>query len=254
MSRSFAMNALDVMTQSIVSVRPEASVLAAARLMLEHKVSGLPVVDADGALVGVITEGDFLRRAEIGAERRRPRWIEFFTGPGQLAEEYIQASGRRVRDIMSAQVCTATEATSLREMAQLMETRGIKRLPVMRGDDLVGIVTRADLVRAVVSMAEDTGSHSASEDARERAFAVDDAEIRRRLEAELKRQPWAVPASMIQVSVKDGVVELSGVVRDERQRHALRIAAEGIPGVRSVGDRALRLEPVIGLFATPNED
>jgi CBS domain-containing protein len=237
------MNALDVMTQSIVSVRPEASVLAAARLMLEHKVSGLPVVDAGGALVGVITEGDFLRRAEIGAERRRPRWIEFFTGPGQLAEEYIRASGRRVRDIMSAQVCTATEATSLREMAQLMETRGIKRLPVMRGDDLVGIVTRADLVRAVVSLAEDTGS-----------AAVDDAEIRRRLEAELKWQPWAVPASMIQVSVKDGVVELTGVVRDERQRQALRIAAEGIPGVRSVGDRALRLEPVIGLFATPNED
>jgi CBS domain-containing protein len=237
------MNALDVMTQSIVSVRPDASVLAAARLMLEHKVSGLPVVDAGGALVGVITEGDFLRRAEIGAERRRPRWIEFFTGPGQLAEEYIQASGRRVRDIMSAQVCTATEATSLREMAELMETRGIKRLPVMRDGELVGIVTRADLVRAVVSLAEDIGS-----------AAVDDLEIHRRLEAELKRQPWAVPASMIQVSVKDGVVELAGVVRDERQRQALRIAAEGIPGVRSVGDRALRLEPVIGLFAVPSED
>jgi CBS domain-containing protein len=237
------MNALDVMTQSIVSVRPEASVLEAARLMLEHKVSGLPVVDAGGALVGVITEGDFLRRVEIGAERRRPRWIEFFTGPGQLAEEYIQASGRRVRDIMSAQVCTATEATSLREMAQLMETRGIKRLPVMRGSDLVGIVTRADLVRAVVSLAEDSAP-----------AAVDDADIHRRLEAELKRQPWAVPASMIKVSVKDGVVEFAGVVRDERQRQALRVAAEGIPGVRSVSDRAVRHEPVIGVFATPSED
>jgi CBS domain-containing protein len=237
------MNALDVMTQSIVSVRPEASVLEAARLMLQHKVSGVPVVDAGGALVGVVTEGDFLRRAEIGAERRRPRWIEFFTGPGQLAEEYIQASGRRVQDIMSTQVCTATEATSLREMAQLMETRGIKRLPVMRGSDLVGIVTRADLVRAVVSLAEDKGPAS-----------VDDADIRRRLLAELKQQPWAVPASMIQVSVKDGVVEFAGVVRDERQRQALRVAAEGIPGVRSVDDRAVRLEQVIGLFAVPNED
>jgi CBS domain-containing protein len=237
------MNALDVMTQSILSVRPDASVLEAARLMLEHKVSGLPVVDADGALVGVITEGDFLRRAEIGAERRRSRWIEFFTGPGQLAEEYIQASGRSVRDIMNPQVCTVTEETSLREMAQLMEARGVKRLPVMRGRDLVGIVTRVDLMRAVVSLAEDTG-----------AAAVDDAEIHRRLEAVLKRQPWAVPASMIQVSVKDGVVEFAGVVRDERQRQALRVAAEGIPGVKSVSDRALRLEPVIGLFAVPNED
>jgi len=238
------MNASDVMTQSVVSIRPEASVLQAARLMLEYKVSGLPVVDTGGVLVGVVTEGDFLRRAEIGgAERRRSRWIEFFTAPGQLAEEYIQASGRRVQDVMSPQVCVATEGTSLREIAQLMESRGVKRLPVMRGRDIVGIVTRADLMRAIVSLAEDT-----------EAPAIDDAEIRRRLEAELKKQPWAVPASMISFTVQDRVVEFAGVVRDERQRQALRVAAEAISGVKSVGDRALRVEPVIGLFALPNED
>jgi CBS domain-containing protein len=237
------MNASDVMTQSVVSVRPEASVLDAARLMLEYKVSGLPVVAAGGALVGIITEGDFLRRVEIDAERRRSRWIEFFTAPGQLAEEYIQASGRRVQDIMSPQVCVATEGSSLREIAQLMETRGVKRLPVMRGNEIVGIVTRADLMRAVVSLAEDT-----------EAPPVDDADIHRRLQAELKQQPWAVPASMISFTVQNGVVEFAGAVRDDRQRQALRVAAEGIPGVKSVGDRALRLEPVIGLFAVPNED
>src|SRR5262245_27630279 len=237
------MNALDVMTQSIVSVRPETSVLEAARLMLEYKVSGLPVVDAGGVLVGVVTEGDFLRRAEIGAERRRSRWIEFFTNPGELAEEYIQASGRQVQDIMGTQLCTATEGTSLREVAQLMETRGIKRLPVMRGRELVGIVTRADLMRAVISLGVETAP-----------AAVDDAEIQQRLLAELKQQPSAVPSSMIRVSVKDGVVEFAGVVRDERQRRALRIAAEGIFGVRSVNDRAVRVEPVIGLFAVPSED
>jgi CBS domain-containing protein len=237
------MNASDVMTQSVVSIRPEASVLDAARLMLEHKVSGLPVVDAGGALLGVITEGDFLRRAEIDAGYRRSRWIEFFTAPGQLAEEYIQSSGRRVQDIMSPQVCVATEGASLREMAQLMETRGVKRLPVMRGSELVGIVTRADLMRAIVSLAEDAES-----------LVVDDAEIHRRLQAELKKQPWAVPASMISFTVQDRVVEFTGVVRDERQRQALRVAAEGISGVKSVGDRALRVEPVIGLFALPNED
>src|SRR5215475_9443874 len=109
------MNASDVMTQSVVSIRPEASVLEAARMMLEHKLSGLPVVDAGGALVGVITEGDFLRRTEIDAGHRRSRWTEFFTAPGQLAEDYIQASGRRVQDVMSPQVCVATEGTSLRE-------------------------------------------------------------------------------------------------------------------------------------------
>jgi CBS domain-containing protein len=174
------MNASDVMTQSVVSIRPEASVLEAARLMLEHKLSGLPVVDADGDLVGIITEGDFLRRAEIDARHRRSRWIEFFTAPGQLAEEYIQASGRRVQDVMSPQVCVATEGTSLREVGQLIEARSVKRLPVMRGRDVVGIVTRADLMCAIVSLAEDT-----------EAPANDDAEIRRRLEAELKKQPWA---------------------------------------------------------------
>jgi CBS domain-containing protein len=237
------MNALDVMTQSVVSIRPDASVLDAARLMLDQKVSGLPVVDAGGALVGVITEGDFLRRAEIDAAHRRSRWIEFFTVPGQLAEEYIQASGRRVQDIMSPQVCVATEGTSLREIAQLMETRGVKRLPVMRGSEIVGIVTRADLMRAVVSLAADAEAPS-----------VDDAEIHRRLQDELKKQPWAVPASMISFTVQDGVVEFAGVVRDDRQRHALRVAAEGISGVKSVGDRALRVEPVIGLFAASNED
>ncbi|PWT92516.1 MAG: hypothetical protein C5B56_02165 [Proteobacteria bacterium] len=237
------MNALDLMTQSVVSIPPEASVLAAARLMLEHKVSGLPVVDARGALVGVVTEGDFLRRSEIGTERRRSRWIEFFTAPGPLAEEYIQASGRRVQDIMSPQVSTVTEATSLREIAQLMEARGVKRLPVMRGRELVGIVTRADLMRAVVSLGEDIAPAAAS-----------DAEIRERLLADLKTQPWAAPASMIQVTVDDGVVAFSGAVRDERQRQALRVAAESIPGVKSVSDRAVRVEPVIGVFAVPNEN
>jgi len=237
------MNAFDVMTQSVVSIRPDASVLDAARLMLEHKVSGLPVVDAGGTLVGIITEGDFLRRAEIDAQRRRSHWIEFFTAPGQLAEEYIQASGRRVQDIMSPQVCAATAETSLRELAQLMETRGVKRLPVMRGSEIVGIVTRADLMRAVVSLTEDA-----------EAPPVDDAEIHRRLQAELKEQSWAVSASMIRFTVQNGVVEFAGVVRDDRQRQALRVAAESIPGVKSVGDRALRLEPVIGLFAGPNED
>jgi osmotically-inducible protein OsmY len=112
----------------------------------------------------------------------------------------------------------------------------------MRGHEIVGIVTRADLMRAVVSLAED------------QAPAADDAEIHRRLQAELKKQPWAVPASMISFTVQDGVVEFAGVVRDDRQRQALRVAAEGIPGVKSVGDHALRLEPVIGLFAVPNED
>lgn len=232
------MNATDVMTRSVVSIRPDASVLDAARLMLYHKVSGLPVVEADGTLVGIVTEGDFMRRAEIGAARRRPHWLEFFTTPGRLAEEYVHASGRKVREVMSKELCTVTEETALAEIARLMEERRIKRIPVVQGRELVGIVSRADLLRAVISL-----------DADPLAASGDDAKIHERLLADLKKQPWAVPLSMIQFAVRDGAVEFFGVVRDERQREALRVAAENVPGVRSVADQSLRIEPVIGMFA-----
>jgi CBS-domain-containing membrane protein len=159
-----------------------------------------------------------------------------------LAEDYVKASGHKVKDIMSTQVAAVAEETPLSEVARLIQEQSIKRVPVLRGRELVGIVTRADLMRAVLSVAVD------------RPPSTGDAGIREQLFAELKRQPWAVPASMIDVAVKDGVVEFSGVVRDERQRQALRVAAEGIPGVRSVVDQALRIEPVIGLFVAQNED
>jgi CBS domain-containing protein len=235
------MNAIDVMTRSVVSIRPDASILEAARLMLYHKVSGLPVVDSSGTLVGILTEGDFLRRAEIGAQPRRPHWIEFFTSVGRLAEEYIHASGRKVHEVMSTAVYTAKEETSLPEIARLMEDQGIKRVPVLRGGELVGIVTRADLLRAVISLDNPPASG-------------DDAEIHKRLLAALGKQPWAVPLSMFRFTVKEGAVEFSGVVRDERQRQALRVAAENVPGVKAIADRLLRVEPVIGMFAEENKN
>jgi CBS domain-containing protein len=232
-----AMKAIDVMTRAVVSIRPDASILDAARLMLFHKVSGLPVVDSDNLLVGIVTEGDFLRRPELGAQRRRSRLVEFFTSPGPLAEEYIHASGREVQEIMSTELCIAAEDTALSEVAKLMEDRRIKRVPVLRGEELVGIATRAGLLRAVISLQPDPTTSSR-----------DDAAIHQRLLAELKKQPWAVPLSMILFTVRDGVVEFSGVVRDERQRKALRVAAESIPGVQSVSDLSLRVEPVIGVL------
>jgi CBS domain-containing protein len=238
MAGSKVMNATDLMTRSVVSIRPDASVLDAARLMLYHKVSGLPVVEAGGTLVGIITEGDFMRRAEIGAERRRPPWIEFFTPPGRLAEEYVHASGRKVHEVMSTELHTVTEEAPLPEIARLMEDRGIKRVPVVQGREVVGIVSRADLLRAVISLESDP-----------LAASGDDANIHQRLLADLKKQPWAVPLSMIQFTVRDGAVEFFGVVRDERQRNALRVAAENIPGVKKVADQSLRVEPVIGMFA-----
>src|SRR6185503_15359420 len=143
------MKVRDVMTRKVLSIEPGATVLQAVRSMLQNKISGLPVVDTEGTLVGVVTEGDFLRRAETATERRRPRWLEFLVGPGRLASEYVHTHARKIADIMTPDPHTVTEDTSLEDVVHLMEKHRIKRLPVVRGKMLVGIVTRANLLHAL---------------------------------------------------------------------------------------------------------
>ena len=155
------MKARDIMTPDVVSVDPDASVAEAAQLMLQRRISGLPVVDQAGELVGVITEGDFLRRAEMGTQRRRSRWIEILIGPGQLASEYVQTSGRKVHQVMTTNVQTATEDTTLEDIVRLMERRRIKRVPILRGKKLVGIISRANLLQALAQIAHEVQSVSA---------------------------------------------------------------------------------------------
>jgi CBS domain-containing protein len=230
------MKAVDVMTREIVSISPDASVMEAVRLMLQHKISGLPVIDASGNLRGVVTEGDFLRRVETGTERKRSRFVEFLLGPGRLATDYAHASGRKVDEVMTPDVRTVTEDEPLEKVVHLMERYRIKRIPVMRGDKVVGIVTRANLMRALASLA-----------LAEHPVAADDAAIRERLLAELKKQSWA-PVGLIDVVVKDGVVKLSGALTDERERQAIRIAAENIPGVKKVEDHLVWIEPNTGVI------
>jgi CBS domain-containing protein len=140
------------MTGRVVTVAPDASVLEAIRLMLERHISGLPVIDASGALVGVITEGDFLRRVETGTERKRPRWLELVLGPRRLAEEYVHTHARRVEEVMTREPITVTEDTPLDDVVKIMERRRIKRLPVMRGSQLVGVVSRANLLHALAAL------------------------------------------------------------------------------------------------------
>lgn len=147
------MLAKDVMTKSVVTVDPGATVLQAVRLMLQKRISGLPVVDASGNLVGIVTEGDFLRRVETKTERRRPRWLEFILGPGRLADEYVHSHGSKVAEVMTPEPLTIAEDTPLDEVVQTMETRGVKRLPVVRGKRVVGIVSRANLLHALASLA-----------------------------------------------------------------------------------------------------
>ena len=233
------MKAMDVMTREIISIAPEASIMEAVRLMLQHKISGLPVLDAAGRLEGIITEGDFLRRAETGTQRKRSRWVEFLLGPGRLADEYSQTSGRTVSEVMTPDVQTVTEDAPLEQVVHLMERHRIKRIPVVRGDKLVGIVTRKNLMRALASFVLSA-----------QPVAAGDAEIRERLLAELRKQAWA-PIGLIDVAVKDGVVKLSGALTDERERRAIRIAAENIPGVKKVEDHLIWIEPNTGMIVEP---
>ena len=237
------MKAKDVMTHSVVSVEPSATVLQAVRLMLQNEISGLPVVDSAGRLVGIVTEGDLLRRAETGTERRRPRWLEILVGPGRLADEYTRTHGRRVDEVMTSDTVTVTEDVPLEEVVRLIEKRRIKRVPVVRGHQVVGIVSRANLLHALAATAHELAPATAS-----------DGTIRDQLFAELQKQSWA-PLAALDIGVRNGVVDLWGTITDERHRQALVVAAENIPGVKGVCDHLVWVDAMSGMvFLAPQED
>lgn len=237
------MKVKDVMTSPVLSVEPYATVLQAVRIMLEKHISGLPVIDKEGRLVGIVTEGDFLRRAETETQRRRPRWLEFLVGPGRLAEEYMRSHARYVNEIMTANLLTVTEETPLEEVVKIMEKRQIKRLPVIRGSRVVGIVSRANLVRALAGVVGEVKPTAASDQA-----------IRESLVAELGSQRWA-PVALVDVTVRNGVVDLWGTITDERERQALVVAAENVPGVKAVNDHLAWVDVMSGMvFYQSNEE
>jgi CBS domain-containing protein len=221
------MQVKDVMTPKVISIEASESVVRAASLMLQNHISGLPVVDKDGELVGIVTEGDFLRRSELGTQRRRPKWLEFIVGPGRLADEYAHASGRKVEEVMTADPVTVGENDSLQAVVDLMERRRIKRLPVMRAGRVVGIVSRANLMHALTSLARDYEAAPGS------STPGPDWAIRSEILESIANQPWAPE---INVVVRNGVVELWGLITDEHQRQALMVAAENVAGVKQVRD------------------
>jgi len=229
------MKAQDVMTRDVITIDPDSTVLQAARLMLQHHVSGLPVVDGNGNLVGVLSEGDFLRRRETKTERRRSRWLEFLMGPGRIAAEYSHSHGSKVSEVMSTDVQSVEQDTALEDIVELMERKRIKRVPVLCGGQLVGIVTRSNLMHAMVSLARMAQPAS-----------KDDAAIREKLLAEMQHEKWA-PLATVDIVVHEGMVELWGVIVDERQRTALKVAAENIPGVKAVIDHLVWVEPTSGV-------
>lgn len=233
------MKVADIMTHPVISVTPETPIAEVARLMLQHRISGLPVVDAAGAVVGIVTEGDLLRRAETGTERRHMRWLEFLIAPGRLAREYANAHARKAGEVMSEDVAAVAPQDSLSEVVRLMERRRVKRLPVIEAGRLVGIVSRANLVRALVQNLPKPAKRG----------AAGDAELRERILAEIAAQPWG-PRASVDVAVKEGVVELYGSITDERERTALQVLAENIPGVKAVRDHLVWVEPMSG-FVIP---
>jgi CBS domain-containing protein len=236
------MKASEIMTLGVYTVRPDASVRDAARLMVQQGISGLPVADAAGRLVGMVTEGDFLRRTETGTERRRPRWLEILLGPGRLASDYVQSHARKIEEIMTADVVTVSPDTPLQDVVGIMEQRRIKRVPVVKDGAIVGIVSRANLVQALARLAEEAPPSR-----------PDDETIRAQIMAELNKQEW-VPRSLINVIVRHGVAELWGSIFSDKERNAVRVLVENVPGIVTVQDHMIWVEPVSGMaFPAPGD-
>ncbi|MBU6499604.1 MAG: CBS domain-containing protein [Rhodospirillales bacterium] len=219
------MNAADIMTRNVLTVAPDTPVAQVAQTMLDRRVSALPVVEA-GRVVGMISEGDLLRRVETGTEPRGPRWLELLMTREALATEYIRSHGHLARDVMTQPVVTVSADTPLAELAELMDWRQIKRVPVLDASGgLLGIVSRADLLRGLASRAAGPSRVS-----------VDDQVIRENVLAELRHQGWARHPADGDVMVEDGVVHLWGLVRAPQIRQAMIVAARDVPGVRAVED------------------
>ena len=225
------MKARDVMTSPVVTVTPATSVKEIARLFLECRISAVPVVDEQGTIVGIVSEGDLIHRSEISTERRRPWWLVLMAGDEALVAEYIKAHANRADDIMTRKVITAAPDTPLHEIAEMLEKYRIKRLPIVREKQLVGIVSRANLVQAIAT----SGSKL--------DVPLSDTEIRENLLTHLSEQSWAhmTHTMPFNATVNGGVVDLWGYVESDTERQAIRVAAEATPGVRAVNDHMTAL-------------
>jgi CBS domain-containing protein len=222
------MKAMDVMVRDVITVKPNDDVARAVKLLGEHDVSALPVVDDSGTVVGMISEADLLHRMEIGTEKQRPRWLEAVTPAWTLAEDFAKSHGRRVEEVMSDDVISASEDTPLGEIATLLERHRIKRIPILRDGKLVGVVSRSNLIQAIAS----------SPRAPAAAGAESDRKIRLDLLDRLHGQAWT-DFGESNVIVNDGVVHLWGLVGSEAEHRALLALAEEVPGVASVSDEMI---------------
>ncbi len=218
------MNAADIMTPDVITVRLDTPIDQIITLMLSSHISGIPVMEGDG-VAGIVTEGDLLRRVELGSEPRRSHLLELVSRATPLAAEYVRTHGRKASEVMTDNVITVDEATPIAEIARILETRRIKRVPVLRDGKLVGIVSRANLLRALATRLQPTPP-----------VLADDQRIRTALLAELRQHKWGAMIAQLDVTVENGVVDLWGVVHSQEQKMAVRVMAENMPGVTRVED------------------
>jgi CBS domain-containing protein len=233
------MKAGDIMTRRIIAIHDDTAVDEAVRLMLQDDISALPVVDRAGKALGIVSEGDLLRRAETGTEMHRPRWLEFLVGPGRLSEEYVRTHARCVSEIMTRDLVSVTEDTDLSEVVRLMERKRVKRVLVMRGERLIGLITRSNLLQALARLASEAKPTPQSDQA-----------IRDGIAAEMAKLKW-MPRASVNPIVQDGVVDLHGTIFDDRERDALKVLCENVPGVKQIRDHLIWIEPYSGMPIGP---
>lgn len=219
------MRARDVMTADVVTVTEDADVRDVARLLLRHRISAVPIVDSGNRVLGIVSEGDLMQRPEAETEYRLSWWLAFLAEPRDRAKEYVKHHSTRVKDVMTRDVVAVTEDTTLNEIAHLLETRRIKRVPVLRGGVLVGIVSRANLLQGLAS----------SEKRPLAAPAAEDRAIRERVVADLEAD-LGITSEIINVIVSEGTVELWGMVDSADEKQAILLAARNAPGVKDIRD------------------
>lgn len=217
------MKAHEIMTKDVVTVEPQTRISEIAALMVQHRISGVPVVTGEGQVVGIVSESDLLHRVETGSERKRKWWLELFVDSDTRAREFIKSHGLKAEDIMSRVVVSITESADLRKIADVLEAHGLRRVPVLTDGKLVGIVSRADLVRALASA---TTQHSS-------ARSENNGALQNTIYRAIKSQPW-IDSAFVSFSVSDGIVEIFGFVSSQEQQRALRVLIESVPGVQKV--------------------
>lgn len=216
------MHASDVMTTQVVTVDPETDVESVARLLLDKGFSAVPVVTAAGKVVGIVSEGDLMRQLEDRSSARS-WWLDLVASPREDLADYVKTRGQHAGDVMSREVVSVTEDTPIADIARLLETRRIKRVPVLRGDRLVGIVSRANLLQGLSASRSSIGSPSS-----------DDRTLRQRVTDAVSSVPGITRGWTLNATVTDGVAEIWGIAEDEEEARAVRVAAESVEGVRGV--------------------